>query len=394
MAIRPRSLFLATAFAVSLLFPAAAARAEDAAEPPKKAETDDTSIFKDWKLVKARGIRHARTRAEFWAGKGVEGKDLFFLGLMWNRGEDYGKAIETLEKFLEWAPPSDDQKAVDANKTNREFTRRELISAYMKNKDYGKAVAAAQKFREEFSGSAAAPESWGDQGRAHRLAGERDRAIEAWNQAIGLKYLASLFDLADLYLCDGEVDKAKEVLDKYPKEDLKGRDTMFNLYRQFLDVVGTAAPSLEAAANVGSGDPPKDWSKPTLLMNWAMTTPNADRRLKRIEEVRRAFSDKMNAAGVATYNQYNPQTMKVEKDMTPEAEQDWYKKLIADSPILNALPPMIVVPKEVMEALKLRYEGQMVVVDGEGKLRYIRITDTSLYDTQCVEFLIKKLSGS
>ena len=151
----------------------ARAEGEEEAPKPKKADTDDTSIFKDWRLCKARGAAHCKGRAAVWTEKGTTGKDLFFLGLMWNRGEVYDKAGATLEQFLEWTPPAGDEKAATTNATNREFARKELIGIYTKGKQYDKAIAAAEKYREEFAGGKAVNETWNDQGRAHRLVGRR-----------------------------------------------------------------------------------------------------------------------------------------------------------------------------------------------------------------------------
>lgn len=376
------------------------ARAEGEEEPPKakKQETDDTSIFKDWKLCKARGAAHCRGRAEVWAAKGTSGKDLFFLGLMWNRGESYDKAASVLEQFCEWTPAPGDDKAVTANATNREFARKELIGVYTKLKQYDKAVAAAEKYREDFPGGKAISETWDDQGRAHRLAGDDAKAIDAFTKSAEGKLNKGLMDLVDVHLAAGRIDEAKAAFAKFGAEATDGegapagpKNPTVEQLRLFLDVVGTAAPTLEGAVSVGTAEAPKDWSKPTVLHYWAMTTGNADRRLVRTEAVRRGYGDKVAAAGIATYNKYNPQTLKVEADMTPETEQDWYKKLIVDSPTLNLLPAMIVVPRETITALKLKYEGQLVLVDAEGKFRYARMTDTTPYDMSCVDLALKQI---
>lgn len=381
------------------------ARAEGEEEPPKpkKQETDDTSIFKDWKLCKARGASHCKTRAGMWAEKGVSGKDLFWLGLMWNRGEAYDKATATLEQFCEWTPAPGDEKAAKDNAINRETARKELITAYTKLKQYDKAVAAAEKYREDFPEGKATSESWDDQGRAHRLAGDEAKAMDAFTKAAEGNFNKGLMDLVDVHLAAGRIDDARAVFAKFsasakpeggdgegPAAAPKVNSTVEQL-RLFLDVVGTAAPSLEGAVSVGTAEAPKDWSKPTVLHYWAMTTGNADRRLVRTEAVRRGYGDKVQAAGIATYNKYNPQTLKVEADMSPETEQDWYKKLIADSPTLNLLPAMIVVPKDTITGLKLKYEGQIIVVDAEGKFRYARMTDTTPYDMSCVDLALKQI---
>jgi tetratricopeptide (TPR) repeat protein len=394
------------AFALALALPfAPLARAEDAApegpaaEPapaetpkPAKAETDDTSIFKDWKLVKQRGVAHSKKRAEFWAGKGAAGKDLIWLGLMYERGEDYPKAIEALKGYLDWKPPEGDAKAADTKQKNLELAWKTMILAHTKNRDWPGTIKACETFREEMPGSALTAEMFLYEGRAHRMAGDDAKAIDAFGKAADLKYVKATLDLADVYLCNGDVAGAKSAIARLPMEDAKGRDFLLQHYLAFLDMVGTSAPSLEKAVSVGSGDAPKDWSKPTVLYFWGMQTANADRRLKRLEDLRRAYSDKIQAAGISKYQKYNPQTMKVEEGMTEEQEQEWLRKLIADSP--QRLPPMIVVPGDLADAMKIKFEGQITLVDKDGKYRYVRLTDMEPYDIQAVEMAVKKVLGN
>jgi tetratricopeptide (TPR) repeat protein len=395
---------LALALALALPF-APVARAEDAApeappaEPapaegakPARQETDDTSIFKDWKLVKGRGVAHSKKRAEFWAGKGASGKDLIWLGLMYERGEEYAKAIEALQGYLDWTPPADDPKANETKQKNLELAWKTKVLSHTKSRDWAGTVKACQTFREALAESVLTAEMYLYEGRAHRMSGDDAKAIEAFGKAADLKYVKGTLDLADVYLCNGDVAGAKAAIAKLPMDEAKGRDFLLQHYLAFLDLVGTPAPSLEKAVSVGSGDAPKDWSKPTILYFWGMQTANADRRLKRLEDLRRAYSDKIMAAGLSKYQKYNPQTMKVEDTMTEEQEQDWLRKLIADSP--QRLPPMIVAPVDFADAMKIKFEGQITLVDQEGKFRYVRLTDMEPYDIQALELAVKKVTGN
>src|SRR6185503_11952391 len=103
-------------------------------------KTDDTSIFMDWTLVKRGGIANAKARAEFWAAKGVTGKDLNWLGHMWYRGEEFAKAVDAWNQFLEWKPPQDDSKESvklrEQNATNRATVSKNLIDANTWKGDY------------------------------------------------------------------------------------------------------------------------------------------------------------------------------------------------------------------------------------------------------------------
>jgi hypothetical protein len=51
-----------------------------------------------------------------------------------------------------------------------------------------------------------------------------------------------------------------------------------------------------------------------------------------------------------------------------------------------------VAPKEVLETLQLRFESQMVAVDGEGKLRWMRVGKDEPYDRFAAEIAMRKLA--
>lgn len=388
-----RSKLMRLALGAAAVFPvfafAPAVRAEDGEKPAKK-EFDDEKIAADWKLCKARGASHCRKRAEYWSGKGTAGKDLFFLGLMWNRGEEYGKAAEVLTQFLGWTPPSDDAGAVSANQKNREFAMNELIMIQFKTKDYAKTVAAAEAFRKEFESSAVAPDSWVIQGHAHRMANEEDKAIEAFGKAAEAKKVAGVLDLVDVHLAAGRVDAAKEALTKY------GADLADNPYvawmKDVLAAVGNAAPGLDQSRSVGTSDAPTAWDKPTVLFFWGMQTAMSDRKLARTEMVAMSFGGKVNALGVSTYKKYNPQTMKVELEMTEDQEVDWYKQLIAKE-FGGRQPPSVVVKQDWLDALKIRWENQITVVDGEGKLRYARLNQEKPWDVLTLEKALQAMTA-
>lgn len=381
-------LAVAAAVVFPVLAPAAPVRAEDGEKPAKK-ETDDEKIAADWKLCKQRGAAHCRKRAEFWTEKGTAGKELFFLGLMWNRGEEYGKASEVLAKFLEWTPPSDDAGAVAANQKNREFAMNELILVHFKAKEWAKSVAAAEAFRKEFDASAVVADTWGVQGHAHRMAGEEDKAIEAFTKAAEAQKVRGLLDLVDVHLAAGRLDAAKEALAKYGA----GMDNPNVAWiKDVIAAIGTAAPGLDQARSIGTADAPTAWDKATVLFFWGMQTGLADRKLARMEMLAMSFGGKVNALGVSAFKKYNPQTMKVEADMTEDQEVDWYKQLVAKE-FGGRQPPCVVAKQDWLDALKQRWDNQITVVDAEGKLRYARLNEEKPWDILAVEKALQQIAG-
>src|SRR5262245_6451261 len=361
------------------------------APKPEKVDHDDTSIFKDWKIAKNRGISHSKKRAEFWESKGTLGKDINWLASLWNRAEVYDKAAEAWEKFLEWTPPEGDAKAKGDNEKNREYARKELIAAYLWATKYPEAVKSAEAFRKEFGQSAVLWETYVLEGRAQRLAGDNEKALAAFGKAAEGKLGKGLFDMLDLYMAEGQIDEARAAIAKYPME---GRNPAYvDQVKAFLDLIGNEAPALDKAINVGVADVKPEWKgKGTACYLWHMQLSDGVRRMQFFDKALRDIPNSQTFA-LATYHKLNPQSQKIENDMTEEKEIDWYKKLVNEE-FPRDIPFTIVVPKDVLDGMGMKNDGQMTIVDGEGKLRWMRLTDGDKYDRMAVAIALKKFSGA
>lgn len=364
--------------------PRAFAEDEPKTEKPK---TDDASIFKDWTLCKQRGAAHCRVRGEFWSGKAV-GKDQIWLGRIWARGEDYAKAASAYEAFLEYKEVGDD-KAKDLNTKNRELARQALIEVYFNGREFEKSVSAAEKFREEFPSSPVIADTWDDQGHAHRLLGDDAKAIECFEKAAEKQFRA-LSDLVDVHLCAGDVEKAKAAIAKFGPGLDKQPDKV-NWLKDTLELVGSTAPGLDVARAV-AGEPAKAYDKVTVFFYWSVQSANVDRKLATIELLRRKFSDKMNAVGVATYKKYNVDTKKIDDALSEDQEVDGVKRLMEQSD--QKIPPCALVPQAFLDSLKLKWDGQLTVVDAEGKIRWARINESKPYDAAALEKVVEKLTAA
>ena len=375
---------------------ARAGEGDPPAEPPKKEkpQKDDTSIFADWKIVKGRGsIGNAKDRAAYWEQKGATGMQLCWLGYIANWGELYEKAAAVWEQWLDWTPPEGPEKeAVDARKgkeSNAEGVRGSLVNAYIGAKKYDEAVAAAQKFREQFPSSTAVGGSWDNEGRAQHLAGRDDKALEAFAKCAEMKVAKGLLDYIDVLLLEGKVDEATASFTKFPMDGPGA--VVVEKVKPFLLLIGSDAPSLEKAVSVGRGDAPKEWKgKATAVYFWHMQLSLGERRMTLWDKALREVTTGQTFT-IATYNKLNPVTQKVEPDMTGDQEIDWYKKQILE--FTPSFPASIVVPQEVITGLGIRTEGQTVIVDAEGKIRYQRLNDQTPYDLQAIRIALKKFSG-
>jgi tetratricopeptide (TPR) repeat protein len=382
---------LATSAALLFAAPAVVRGEGDDAPKPEKPKTDDTSIFKDWGLCKQRGAKHNRERAEFWTGKGTAGKDLMWLGRMWARGETYPKAAATFEAFLEWKPPAGDEKAIANNLTNRETARGALIEVWFNAREFEKAVAAAQKFREEFPSSAVASDTFTDEGRAQRMLGDDAKALAAFEQAASKQFRA-LADIVDLHLTAGEPDKATAALEKYGGSLEKQADKVKWL-KEAVAAIGSPAPGLDVAASVSKDGAtvPTAYDRATVFFHWSVQSAGVDKKLAQLELIRLKNQEKMNVIGVATYKKYNVETMKIEEGLTPEQEVAGVTKLMSQSP--ERIPPCALVPQAFLDAAKIKWDGQLTIVDAEGKLRWMRISESKPYDFAVIEKAIEKISA-
>jgi hypothetical protein len=121
-----------------------------------------------------------------------------------------------------------------------------------------------------------------------------------------------------------------------------------------------------------------------------MQLSDGERRMKKFDKALRDVPNSQTFA-LATFHEYNPETMKVESGMTPEKELDYYKKMV--DTFGRNIPYAIVMPKDSMESVGIKGEGEMFVVDPEGKLRWARVIDADKYDLKAAEIALRKFAA-
>jgi len=360
-------------------------------EKPEKKETNDEKPFDDWKICKQRGAKHNRDRAEFWTTKGAGGKDLLWVAKMWNRALEFGKAAEVYLAFLAWTPDAADTTGQAANQKNRPLALADLVEVYFRAKEYAKCLETAEKFRTDFPDAGGMSLfGWDIPGHAARMAGDEAKALELFEKAAETKFVGGVLDLVDVHLAAGRVDDAKAALAKWTAVLEKGGKELAWM-KEVLDAVGTAQASLEGVRSIGTSEAPAAIDKPTLLYQWTMQTGNADRSLREIEIMRRGFGDALAAMGVATFKKYNPQTSKIEADMTEDQETEFYKRMISET-FITPQPPHILVTQAWLDTLKMKWDRQVVILDKQGKLRYARLNQEKPWDYAAIELAAKALT--
>ena len=120
--------------------------------------------------------------------------------------------------------------------------------------------------------------------------------------------------------------------------------------------IGTAAPALDVAVAV-AGEPAKNYEKPMVFFYWSVQSTAVDKKLGKLEMVRRSNSEKMNAIGIATYKKYNMETRKLEAELTEEQEAAGITKFWDQAG--ERITPCAMVPQAFLDALKIRWDGQI-----------------------------------
>lgn len=347
------------------------------------AAADDESISKDWKEVKKGNTAKAKERAEFWEKKGVGGKDSIWIGLMWQKAGENAKAIAAFEAYL---------KVEGANDANREKCFYESMVCHAREEAWDKALAAADGLLKTYPGSKVAKQVVGEKGRILRQAGKDADAKAAFSSAAEQGYTLGLFDLVDMLMVEGDQAGAKAAIEKYgPTITKGGAQKELGELSEFVNAIGTAAPSLEKAISVGDGEPAKEWTgKPTLLFFAFLPAPNLQALLRTWGKLRRGWEDGVNITAVCTYNKYNPFEKRVVEGLAPEQEEAMIKDVLKQE---GGGSRVLLVPADAWAQLRQKNPGQRTLVDAQGKFRWVRTELASTYDWWCTEMALKKFGG-
>jgi|GEM_PF-4102268 len=360
---------------------------DEPAAPAKDAAAAVETIAKDWKKnIKNKGPANAKERGTFWEAKvKPTEKDIFWLGMIWDRARQHEKAIACFEAYL---------KIEGGAEINRESSLAKILDNHALLQNWDKAIAAGQEVLKLYPASKNAPGAWSDLGRVYRRKGDLEKAAHAFREATILLRGTSLFDLLDLHMTAGDIDKAKAACNEhravFQKDAIK---VNFEMLEAFIGRIGQPAPSLEAGVNVGNGEPTKVYGpKPTLLYHAHVGSQLFRLRMSNLQGLRSAWEETVNCIALMTLMKYDSIAQKEDLTITPEKEQEMIVKVMSEE---GRGTPALLVPQSVFDALPMRWPGQMILVDAEGKLRWMRINDENNdgYDWVCAQEALTKLTG-
>jgi tetratricopeptide (TPR) repeat protein len=359
--------WLSSALALAVL--AAAPLRAGAEDPPKGPapanQPEFVEIQTEWKkTIKPKGDpQFAKERALYYETKNFKGVGLFWLGNIWELAGDWAKAIETFEKFV---------KSPEGKEANKESAMMKIMAAHVNMEAYEKAVAMGESILKTYPMSAHAAQNLDEIGRAFRRWGKDDKALEKFLAAAESKSSQGVFDAIDVYLVQGKVAEAKATLTKYGemlKASTKGaREEM----TEFLDAVGKPAPALQGARSPSATEVPAKFGGTwTLLYAGNLTMSQMQRRLERLASIGNIW-DNTTPWFIIGYDQFDPFTKKVNKELTPDQEFEIQTKLMKEE---GGGAKVLTVNKELWNALHLKQPGQRILIDPEGNFRWMRLTE-------------------
>jgi hypothetical protein len=398
------------ALAPLALAPTRAVADDDEPAAPGAPAAGPATISSEWKKeIKKKNKAYARERGEHWA-KTVKptDKDIFWLGLIWDKAAEHEKAIAAFEAYL---------KIPDGKDTNKESCYVKIMENQAEMQQWDKAITAGQEGLKLYPGSRGAAGTWHVLGRIQRRKGDLDGAIASFREALNMKRSTALFDIVDIYMLQGDAAKAKaacvEFKEVFQKDALKANRDMLEA---FVDRIGQPAPSLEGSTPLweqgGAEEPPADpnadpmapapapaagapslaygGGKPTLLYHVHHGAVMLEVRLQNLKNSK--LADTARVWGIVTLKQVDATRQAEDKTLTPEKEQENIEKYLdARGQGVQAL----LVKPATFEALGMRWAGQMILIDKEGKLRWMRLNDenTDQYDWYAVTEAVKKLGS-
>lgn len=361
-----RSPWLYGSLALALLALAPArVHADDPPKPGEKAPPEFGEIQTEFKkeIKRKNDPQFAKERALYYETKNFKGVGLFWLGCVWEVARDWDKTIETFEKFL---------KSNEGKEANRESAMMKIMAAQVQKEDYEKAVATGEGIVKTYPMSGHAGQNMDEIGRTYRMWGKDDQALEKFLAAAEAKSSQGVFDAIDIYLVQGKIAEAKATLTKYGemlKASTKGaRDEM----AEFLDAVGKPAPALEGSRSPTKTEvPPKFAGTWTLVYVGNLMMSNMERRLERLSTIGQHWA-KTTPWYVISYDQFDPFTKKVNKELTPDQEFEIQTKLFEKE---SGGAQVLTVTKALWNSLHLKMPGQRVIIDPDGNFKWMRTSE-------------------
>lgn len=363
-------------------------RADDPPQPapatPAVAKDDLSEIQPEFKktIKRKNDAQLAKDRAAYYETKNFKGSGLFYLGCIYEIAGDAPKTIETLEKFLKSG------QGLDGNK---EAAWMRIMAAHTKLKAYDKAIEAGEKVLAAYPMSNHSAQNLDDMGRIYRRWGKDELALKKFLEAAEAKSSAGVFDAIDLYLLNGQVDKAKELLTTCAetlKAATKGAQAEM---ASFLADVGKEAPALTGARSPTKTEvPAKFGGSWAVLYGYNLTISGLEKRMGAWHSIKNRW-DKVEPWFVGNYIEWDPFEKKVVKGMTPDQEFDLQVKVMEKE---SGGGQALTVPNELFAQLHFKAPSTRVIIDPEGKFRWIRMPEQrGDYDVFVLQRALDKLTG-
>lgn len=378
--------WLTTALALAVLGTAPlSVRADDPPKGPAPANPPEfAEIQTEWKkTIKPKNDpQFAKERALYYESKNFKGVGLFWLGNIWELAGDWTKTIETFEKFV---------KSPEGKEANKESAMMKIMAAHVNMEAYEKAIATGESILKAYPMSGHAAQNMDEMGRVFRRWGKDDKALAKFLEAAEAKSSQGVFDAIDIYLVQGKVAEAKATLAKYGEMLKASTKVAREEMNEFLDAVGKPGPDLKGARSPSATEVPAKFGGTwTLIYAGNLTMSQMQKRLERLASIGHRW-EKTTPWFVIGYDQFDPYTKKVNKELTPDQEFEIQTKLMKSE---GGGSNVLTVNKELWNALHLKQPGQRVILDPEGNFRWMRLTEQrGWYDQYTMQKALDTFTG-
>jgi len=345
----------------------------------------DEAVVKTYRLAKlkfgAERQKFAREQARRLDGK-VSGRDHLYHAYLWQYAGDWGRAAESFRAYLQQAEKS------SANRVRAMVQRtRSLVEARV----WESVQPAAEKFLAAYPGHEQTGRVLFYLGRAHRMSGRLEKALEAFRRGARAKHAHAPYEVADCLVQLGRYAEAKKAVAK------AGGGLNAATLARALPNLGQPLPVLPLDHWVGGRRivMAELRRRPVIFGFWSTksTTTKAITH-KAMNGWTAEFKGRLWIVGPTTYAQFDPYRMVTNPDMGQDEERNWvttwhgeyalrYRLVLLTDDSLHKLCGI--------EDAKFPPLPCFALTDEDSNLRYVRVGG-SAWALEATEAMVRRLA--
>ena len=353
--------------ALCLLLVAAAARADDLRAAYTYAK----------RLPEDRRKAYAAEHAPRYAGT-AKAEDQLYLGYLWSWAEEWKRAASSFDAYV--------RGATAAHPRNRATAMVERARALMELRAWNEVPDEVTRFRTEFPGDRHLGSMLFYLGRARRADGRLEQALEAFREGAAAGSDLAAHEVVDALVQLGRYGEARQAAAALP-ESARAATLLAALERLGEPV------EIRIGHWTGAPRPESIRGTPMLLSFWTMRAGKAKDDVHAYTNAwAEAFRGKVNVVGAGLYEHFDPVTMRTVDEMPPHEEHGfvdaWHREYALRYPLV------LLEDAALHKACGVDPERPVLpcvaAVDGEGRLRYVRVVGGP-WAAEAVDSMLRRL---